>query len=163
MFKNYGGRGITVCERWLDSFESFYADMGPRPSAQYSLDRFPNNDGHYEPGNCRWAIPKEQATNRRPSPTTVVFSTGETINRASVRIGVPVKTIQARRERGWPEHRTINTPLLSRAVVRHDGRTFGEWARLTGISRHVLNVRVTRLGWTLERALTTPVRLKKHH
>jgi len=63
-YPNYGGRGITVCERWRGSFDNFLADMGESPGPEFSLDRI-DVDGNYEPGNCRWATRKEQRANRR--------------------------------------------------------------------------------------------------
>lgn len=63
-FRNYGGRGITMCDRWRYSFENFLADVGQRLSSEHSIDRI-NNNGNYEPGNCRWADISTQNKNRR--------------------------------------------------------------------------------------------------
>lgn len=76
-WENYGGRGISVCDRW-QSYENFLADMGRKPSPTYSIDRYPNNNGNYEPENCRWASKKEQTANRRPFKTGKIQSFSDT-------------------------------------------------------------------------------------
>ncbi len=75
VYQNYGARGIKVCNRWKKSFANFLEDMGERPSREYQLDRI-NNNGNYEPNNCKWSTKKEQANNRR---TTILINyNGET-------------------------------------------------------------------------------------
>lgn len=91
-YETYGGRGIVVCERWKNSFEDFYADMGPRPPGK-TLDREDNDKG-YEPGNCRWATKEEQALNRRT--TLRLHLGGEEVSRreAARRIGINVNALR---------------------------------------------------------------------
>jgi hypothetical protein len=76
-FKDWGARGITVCDRWL-SFPNFLSDMGFKPSPHHSIHRI-DNDGNYEPSNCKWATAKEQCTNRRPSEVCLARASSEVL------------------------------------------------------------------------------------
>jgi hypothetical protein len=95
---NYGGRGIKVCERWLE-FENFLADMG-EPPAGMSIDRYPNNDGNYEPSNCRWATSQDQANNRRSNVSMTAFGMTKTLAAWARSIGITQQTLQSRLRRG---------------------------------------------------------------
>lgn len=107
-FKNYGGRGIKVCPRWRDSFANFLADMGERPPGM-QIERKDNN-GDYEPGNCRWATRIEQAGNRRNNRR--ITTRGQTLMLAEwSRIGgVKAPTISRRLKRGWTVESAIFSP-----------------------------------------------------
>jgi len=94
-FKNYGGRGIWVCDRWRTSFVAFIQDLGLRPSPAHSIDRI-NNDGNYEPENCRWAIGKEQARNTRANHRITIDGVIMTIAGWAERSGLKSGTISRR-------------------------------------------------------------------
>ena len=86
-YQNYGARGISVDERWRHNFENFLADLGRRPSAKHSLDRI-DNDGNYEPGNCRWATHKEQKRNRRNSRIVTIDGLTACLSEVCERLGL---------------------------------------------------------------------------
>lgn len=112
-FKHYGGRGVSVCQRWLDSFEAFLADVGPRPSMQHTLDRYPNKDGNYEPGNVRWATRAEQQRNKRDNRAVTL-----TVADWAEKTGLHPATILDRLRRGWGVEKTLTTPTTYRGQKR---------------------------------------------
>lgn len=106
-YYNYGGRGISVCERW-NTFENFYADLGPRPTLKHSIDRIDNESG-YSPQNCRWATRDEQANNKR---TNCVFTLGgksQTLTAWAKEVGVSISSIRGRMSRGWSLEQALTT------------------------------------------------------
>ena len=105
-YKNYGGRGIAVCERWRTSFQAFAEDMGSSFSTCLELDRI-DNDGDYEPNNCRWTTPKIQNRNRRTNHRLTIGGVTKTIIEWAEHSGVKANTILTRVRRGWPESRFL--------------------------------------------------------
>jgi hypothetical protein len=108
-FQDYGGRGITVCERWR-AFENFYADMGPRPSPTHSLDRS-DNDGNYEPENCRWATNLEQTNNRRVSRHLTLDGRTQTVGEWAREFNISRGVVYRRLDRGWDARRALTTEV----------------------------------------------------
>jgi hypothetical protein len=111
-FERYGGRGIAVCWRWRNDFAAFFADMGPRPSVNHSIERR-DNDAGYSPDNCYWATQKEQ---------------------------------------------TRNTRRNHRLTWNGDSLTMADWDIKLGFPKDTVKARINRRKWTIERALTQPVR-----
>jgi len=107
-FKDYGARGIAVCDRWL-VFENFLADMGEAPS-NLSIDRYPDNDGNYEPGNCRWATMAQQNSNKRGNTVLEFEGRKATIAEWSAMTGIKDCTISERLRHGWSVGKTLTTP-----------------------------------------------------
>ena len=110
-FKHYGGRGITVCERWKQSFLAFLADMGEAPSVQSWIER-ENTDGDYSPDNCKWSTPKANNNNRRNNHRLTVNGKTMTATQWAETVGLPQKTLFARIYAGWSPEKAIMTPLL---------------------------------------------------
>lgn len=101
-FHNYGGRGITVCDRWTRSFENFFNDMGSIPSGKHSIDRYPDKNGNYEPGNCRWATSKEQGRNTRRNRTIWFKGKDRLLVEICEMTGIRHATIRYRAARNLP-------------------------------------------------------------
>lgn len=109
-YKNYGGRGIIVCKRWLASFVNFYKDMGDRPSPKHSLERI-NNNGNYTPKNCKWATQREQIMNRSVTVKVKYNGADTPISAIAETVGMPYLRLKDRIHRGYTIEEAINLPL----------------------------------------------------
>ena len=106
-YQRYGGVGITICERWANSFENFLADMGRRPSPKHSLDRFPDRKGNYEPTNCRWATIKQQNNNTNRNFYVTVDGRTMSLMEATELRNVNYSKVYSRLKKGWTIERAL--------------------------------------------------------
>lgn len=148
-YHQYGGRGISVCERW-NRFENFIEDMGQRPEGK-SLDRI-DVDGNYCKENCRWATPKEQMRNTTLNKKNGL---GKSIIEAADDVGLPYSTLQSRLNRGWDIDRALTLPLQDK------NESVRVKARLKGMNADTVSCRINR-GWSIEKALSTPIKTRSN-
>ncbi len=116
VYPYYGGRGIRICDRWMDDFDSFLLDMGPRPSPLHTVERI-DNDGHYEKSNCRWATRAEQMSNTRRNVYAVVNGEKVTLSEACRRLGLNLNGVRYRLRIGWTVDRALSEPFLNHIVL----------------------------------------------
>ena len=115
-FATYKDRG--VCDRWIESFEDFYSDMGPRPSLKHTIDRIDNNKG-YSPENCRWALPPQQARNKSTNVNLTFKGKTQCLVDWAEELGIKPITLHARiRQYGWSVERALTTPVKARKTKR---------------------------------------------
>lgn len=152
-FKHYGARGIQVCDRWFESFESFYEDMGPRPGPKYTINRR-NNDGDYTPENCHWATHGEQLQNT--SRNQHIDLDGETLVLAELarRAKVDSTTMKHRIKAGWSTEDLMKDPSPEKFTLNGKTLTLTQWAKELGIKRSTLQYRIKVYKWPLEKALS---------
>lgn len=114
-FKDYGARGITVCDRWRDDFPAFLADVGSKPSPKHEIDRI-DNDRAYEPGNVRWVLRRENCRNRRSSYWVTFHGERRLLIEVCEQLGVDVIPVRKRLEAGWDAERALTTPVRHKST-----------------------------------------------
>lgn len=160
-FESYGGRGITVCERW-HKFEHFYEDMGARPRG-LTLERRDNNLG-YSKDNCYWATRTEQQRNRRNSRLLTLNGTTLCLTGWAEKNGVKKSCLRMRLKKGWPVERALSEPARDRppeqkVTFNNQTMNVSAWERKLGADRGTIWSRLKR-GWSIERAITEPIHRK---
>lgn len=160
-FKNYGGRGICVCDRWLESFENFYEDMGPRPGPRYSIDRFPDVNGNYCKENCRWATAKEQGNNKRNNRILLYNGKNYTLSELARESNLDIRTLHERLSNGWSIEEAVKPLTIRRSendIIECNGESlsFKEWSIKINISIKTIYNRLDS-GWSIESTLNNPI------
>lgn len=158
-YHHYGGRGIFVCERWR-KFKYFYEDMGDMPSNNHSLDRIDNN-GPYSPENCRWATLEEQHNNTRVNNYITFRGETKTLTQWARERKMNEDTIRRRLRKGLPIEEVMRVKEINLFYYEGVGKTLSGWSKEVGIPYNILWVRLTYRGWSIEKALFTPVEPRK--
>jgi hypothetical protein len=107
----YGFIGVTICQEWIDSYEQFLKDVGRRPSSKYSLDRYPDSNGNYEPGNVRWATHQQQSNNRENTVMIEYNGKNQALTDWARELGVGRQTLRKRYEAGLTPEQIITKPV----------------------------------------------------
>jgi len=159
-YENYGGRGITVCDRWKDSFENFLEDMGRRAKG-HSIER-EDNDGPYCKANCVWATRKEQARNKRNNRMLTHDGRTQCVADWAEELQIRAMSISRRLWEGWSTEDALRPlrPEFRILTLNEKSQTIPEWAEELGMLPVTLYARL-RKGWSVERALTTPVQSRR--
>jgi len=111
-YDQYGGSSIAVCSEWQKSYEQFLADMGECPTSKHSIDRFPNQEGPYAPGNCRWATAREQNRNRRDNVMLTFEGKTMCLTDWATELGIHERTLRNRiKHYGWTTEDALSTPV----------------------------------------------------
>ena len=152
-FANYGGRGITVCDKWIDDFDAFLADMGERPHGM-SIDRIDNEKGYF-PGNCRWATTKEQVRNTRRNKVIVYKGQTKCLASWADDLGISYRALICRMQRGQAFEQAISLVWRRIDNISHGNETksISEWSRELGINYNQLWRRIRVRGWTLQECM----------
>lgn len=159
-YELYGGRGITVCDAWISDFWIFIRDMGQRPSPTHSIDRYPDNNGNYEPKNTRWATKPEQSHNMRNNINITCGGVTRTVNEWSKETGISRRTIRNRLVRGGGGDDAVREPQKKRPGNTLMPPGGYEQCAALGLNANTVSSRL-RYGWTYEEAITTPIDHKK--
>lgn len=151
-YHRYGGRGITMCAGWRESYEAFLSHAGRRPSPLHTIERIENDKG-YKPGNVRWATRKEQARNRTSSRLVTLNGVTKTAAAWAEELGVAQGTLRERLRNGWSIKRALSAspaPMRGQKDTDYEVngviRTLREWSILTGIRCDTILSRI-RYGW----------------
>lgn len=161
IYKWYGARGIKVCPEWarFDAFAKWAMANGYNENL--TIDRI-DNDGDYCPENCRWSTLRDNCNNRHNNHRIVHDNETRTMQQWADQKNMNVVTLSGRLAKGWSAERAINEPVhtkFGRHPITWNGetRSLAEWARIYGMSDTTLSRRLNQLGWSIEKALTTPV------